>query len=454
MCDHGFSVLANLEQILMTTTTSLRKTVTLTAKDDGFVYIGNSPLRLPPKEQATLHLLLRRSPGVVSKDEFAEHVWSGRGMSDESLAHCVHRVRHLLREASADAQVESLYGRGYRLKFGPVEPTMHIAHQRLLSVARAPPRMTEALIFARQLSSQRTPASLAQAALILRDIILEAPDFAPARVALAECLAGGNTWAVNIDVASIEEGLQHLEVAERSMPNVTGLHSARAYLLDRAWRFREARNASEKAILDNPYDPDTNFHYGWHLLATGRAEAACESLRQAIGLHPYSVLLRFTLARAFTHTGNFDAAMCEAQAAYQLAPGNEMAELMLTGLRAWLQPNDEVVETARRLASSSNMILLAPSVLSYSLARTGRRQEAASVIENDSDRIGSNAATNAFHVSTLLELDRFDDAMILMQCAFDARCGMLPVMLREPANAKLKSHSSYAALFEQVFVDM
>ncbi len=49
-----------------------------------------------------------------------------------------------------------------------------------------------------------------------------------------------------------------MDIAEKSMPNVAGLHSARAFLLDRAWRFREARSASEKALRDNPNDPDTS----------------------------------------------------------------------------------------------------------------------------------------------------------------------------------------------------
>jgi DNA-binding winged helix-turn-helix (wHTH) protein len=438
----------------MVTTTALRKPTVLKARSDGLVYRGNQALRLPPKEQAALHLLLRRSPAVVDKDEFAEHVWPGRGMSDESLAHCIHRVRQLLREAGEEVGIESLYGRGYRLAMERITPKMHVAHQRMLAAAQAPPHLMEALIFARNLYSQRTPASLTQAAKVLRDTILEAPDYAPARVALAECLAGSNTWGVDIELASIAEGLRHLDIAEKSMPNVAGLHSARAFLLDRAWRFREARSASEKALRDNPNDPDTNFHYGWHLVATGQPQAACQALQQAVKLHPYSVLLRFTLARAHAHAGAGEAALNEAQAAHDLAPGNEMAELMLTGLRAMQQPNDAVVDAARKLAISPTALTLAPSTLSYALARTGRREEAAAVVDQCLASATANACTDAMHAATMHVLGRSDVAMDLLQRAYDARCGILPILLHEPSCAGLEQHPTYAAIYRQVFSDM
>lgn len=439
----------------MTTTSDERKHSSLTARNDGYVYRGSEVMHLPPKEQAALHLLLRRSPAVVDKDEFSEHVWPGSGMSDESLTRCIHRVRHLLRKAGEDVRIEALYGRGYRLmQDHPAEPETGAAHQRMLAAAKAPPHLTEALIFARNLFSQRTPAALTQAAKILRATIEQAPDYAPARVALAECLAGSNSWGVVIDIASIEEGLQQLDRAELSMPDVAGLYAARACLLDRAWRFREAGIAAEKALRDNPHDPDTNFHYGWHLLAIGKADAACLALRQAVVLHPYSVLLRITLARAHMHAGEPEVAMRELQAAGELVPGNQLAELYLTALQAWQRPDANVVDTARRLASSPSALTLAPSVLSYALARNGRCDEAAAVIQSCIDHPAANACTNALHASALLELKRIDDAMTLIQRAFDAHSGILPMMLHDPIHAGLKDHRAYAALYRQVFKDL
>ncbi|MES2106729.1 MAG: winged helix-turn-helix domain-containing protein [Pseudomonadota bacterium] len=431
----------------------LRKPVSLTAGDDGYVYLGKAILNLPPKEQAVLHLLLCRSPAVVSKDEFAEQVWGASSMSDESLTRCIHRLRQLLQDAVEEVRIESLYGRGYRLTQAMPAPAAAGGHRRLLSAAQGAPQLTEALMFARNLYLQRTPAALAQAGKILRDTIAQAPHYAPARVALAECVAGGNSWGIAIDTALIDEGLQQLELAEQSAPEVAGLHSARAYLLDRAWRFRESHQAFQLALRDNPLDADTNFHYGWHLLATGQADAACLALQQAVKLQPYSVLLRITLARAHAHSGAPQEALREAQAACELAPGNEMAELYLIAFRAFLQPGAELVDKAWKLVLSPSALTLAPSILSYALARTGQEEEALQIIETCTTCSEGNDCINAMHVASLLALDRHDQAMALAQRACAARCGLLPVLLHDPANAALQHHPGYAALHGRVFSD-
>lgn len=436
----------------MNTAPDLRNATSLNASNDGCVYLGTEALQLQPKEQAALQLLLARAPALVSKEEFARQVWPKSSMSDESLARCMHRLRHVLREAEAEVQIEALYGRGYRLVQKPA--VQSIAHQRLLAAAQAPSFLTEALILARHLCSQCTPASLAQAEKILRATIQQAPGYAPARIALAECLAAGNSWGVDIGIARIEEGLMHLDVAEQRAPGAVGMRSARAFLLDRAWRFREAGVASEQAMHDHPNDPDTNFHHGWHLLAIGKADAACQALQQAVGLHPYSVLLRITLARAYAHAGVAEEALREAKFTCDLFPGNEMAELTLTSFLAWQRPCEEVLASARKLAASPSALTSADSTLSYALARAGRGDEALEHIVNCTRRGNANACTNAMHASALLVLDRQDDAMRLMQQAYEARCGSLPILLHEPANAALKSHASYAELHRQVFSDL
>ncbi|RJG05633.1 hypothetical protein D3870_06015 [Noviherbaspirillum cavernae] len=420
----------------------------LRAGEDGCVYYGLQALALPPKEQAVLHLLLTRSPLSVSKDDFAEQVWGGRSMSDESLTRCIHKIRHLLRTLPGAGNVTSLYGRGYRLTAVSAAST---PNQRLLSAAQAPSPISEAFLYARHLTLQRTPAALAQAEQILRTTIAAAPDYAAARIALAECLGGGSSWGVNPQPELLEEGLQHLDAAERLAPVTVGLNSARAALLDRAWRFREAEAACMRALRDNPDDADSNFHYGWHLLAVGRSEDARTALRAAVQLHPYAVLMRITLARAHAHAGYPDEALREAEATCALAPDNEMAELYLTALQAWRQPTAEVVESAWKLALSRQALTLAPAILSYALARTGDTEGALDVIGICTRCGAGNACTNAMHAASLLALGRADDAMVLLQAAAVARCSLLPIALHDPANAALKQHPAWPALLSAIF---
>jgi DNA-binding winged helix-turn-helix (wHTH) protein len=423
----------------------------MSAHDDGYVYFGNRPVKLPPKEQAVLHLLVRRSPAVVDKDEFASLVWPGHEMSDESLTRCIHRIRRTLREISSAVRVESLYGRGYRLTFAKTAESGLTTHRRLMVAAQAPPQVAEAFLYARQLAMQRTSASMAKAEQILRETVKQAPGYAPARVALAECLAGSNSWGISTDPQLLIEGLEHLDIAERLSPAVAGLHSARAYLLDRAWRFDEAARSFASALRSHADDGETHFHYGWHLLATGQAEAARAALRQAVRLHPYAVLMRVTLARAHAHACCVQEALQEAQAACDLAPGNQMAELYLTGLRAWAAPTPAVVEAAWRLALLPDALTLAPAVLSYALARTGQAQDALDVIDACTQCRSGNDCSSAMHAASLLVLGQVDAALSLLHAAASAHCGLLPVLLHDPTYAGLKQHPSFLELQHKVY---
>ncbi|HTD04175.1 hypothetical protein [Undibacterium sp.] len=159
-------------------------------------------------------------------------------------------------------------------------------------------------------------------------------------------------------------------------------------------------------------------------------------------------------ARALALAGAPDQALREAQAAWDLSPGNEMTELYLTAFRAFLQPQAELVDTAWKLVLSPSALSLAPSILSYALARNGQRDEAMQIVETCTTCSSDNACTNAMHVATLLALNQDDQAMQLAQRACEAHCGLLPVLPHDPANAALQRHPGYAVLQQQVFGDM
>jgi len=54
------------------------------------------------------------------------------------------------------------------------------------------------------------------------------------------------------------------------------------------------------------------------------------------------------------------------------------------------------------------------------------------------------------YVAACLALGDADRAAHLIGAAFDARCALLPMVLREPANAALGSHPAVAPVFATV----
>lgn len=191
----------------------------------GFPLWQGAPLELPPKERAVLALLIRRRPGVVDKQAFADVAWAGRPMSDESLARCVSRLRRALPEVS----IESVYGAGYRLPVGP-----HAAHARLMAAAQAAPQAVDTNLHARALAQKRTPAAMQRALTLLRSLVSAHPRYASARVTLAETLAGAASWGLLPGSTFAEEGLAQLDEAQRINPHTPAIATCRAWLLDLA----------------------------------------------------------------------------------------------------------------------------------------------------------------------------------------------------------------------------
>lgn len=74
------------------------------------------PVELPALSFATLVLLVRRSPDVVSHDELVAQVWGGAAIADETITQRIALLRRALGDDSKSPRyVRSVRGRGYRL---------------------------------------------------------------------------------------------------------------------------------------------------------------------------------------------------------------------------------------------------------------------------------------------------------------------------------------------------
>jgi DNA-binding winged helix-turn-helix (wHTH) protein len=417
----------------------------LTLDDAGFPTANGRPLDLAPKERAVLALLLRRRPAVVSKHDFAEVAWAGQGMSDESLARSISRLRRAL--APLGLAIESVYGTGYRLDGGGVP-----AHPRLAGAAHASPSTVDAYLHARQLAQTRSPAALARAIELLRALLAREPGYTPAGVALAEALAAAVGWGQVPTDSAVDEGLSVLDAAERMDPATQGLAAARGSLLDMAWRFEEAAHAHERASRQDASDPDALLLHARHLLMTGDADAAVAQLRRAVALSPHAPLLRMTLSRALVQAGRGADAVAEAQAALAEHPGQLLLVAFSLAMQAQVAPVPAIEAPAWRLRDGADTPPFVWTVLSFVLARLGRREAALDII--DATLICSRTTTGeaTLYAAPLAALGEIDRAAALLQRALDERCGMLAMVLRDPAHAGwLPQHPVGRALLAAVF---
>ena len=411
----------------------------LSVDEAGFPRVDNVVLSLPPVVRRALALLLRNEGAVVAKESFAREVWRGGEMSDESLARCISRLRREIERLGY--RLDAVYGVGYRLG-APVPETRNAEGSAAEQTER----------HARALLTQRRPEATMRAVALLRESIATAPSHAPSYLALAESLVTAIAWALVETEPAVDEGLAALEAARLHDASTSGLAAVRGALLDAMWRFDEADAAFAEAMSEPSPPPAGMILHARHLLMTARADEAVAQLRVALPLTPYDPGLVLLLTRALLQAGRDAEAVAEARRVVQEHPGLLFAEAFELALRAHVAPVPELEVHAGRLAEGVSPPPFAWSVLAFVLSRLGRREPAMDII--DAVLLCSRTSTGeaCLYAAPLAALGEHERAAALLQRAFDERCGLLAMVLRDPANAALVAPGGAAhGLLRQVF---
>lgn len=391
---------------------------------DGLPTWQDAPLFLPPKERAVLVRMIRAQPQAVSKAELVEHVWQGLAVSDDSLTRCISQLRRAL----PGVRIEAVYGFGYRL----VPPELAV-HRRLLAALTAPPDAVEAYLHAWELAQHGTPRALGCALSVLRAVVSTHPGYAPARVSLAATMGAAVGWGMAAELGvTAAEARAELDAAERHGARANGLRVARAWLADMDWRFDDAEPLFRAAYREQPDDAELLPLFGWHLLATGRSGEAVEVLRRAVALRPFAVHPRVMLSRALGYAGQADAALREAERAERDHPDSPIAIGQRLLLRAAGRPGPELVAPSLQLLARADAPSYVRATQPFVLARCGEAGRALTLIDAALGGEQAGAASHVLFAPALVVLGQLDRAAGLVEAAFEARCGLLPLLLNAP----------------------
>jgi DNA-binding winged helix-turn-helix (wHTH) protein len=417
----------------------------------GFVAYKNSVLDLPPKERGALSLLLQAWPKSVSKKDFALHVWNGR-MSNESLARCMAQLRRVLSHIGM-IKIDSLYGLGYRLTIQPgdvdasTQPPADRGHQS--DAVKVHPSVAAACFYAQQVLQNHSPTAYDRAESIINHVISQAPDYIPAKLVLAQCMANRAMSGAPGSPQAIDEALKMLASIERTEPGASGLQSQKAYLLDGRWQFNEARRMHELALLLAPENPATHFNFGLHLLATGAAADAVTAFRSAIELNPFSPEQSIMHARSLAAAGASANDIVEhAREAYRIHPDSQQVYLYLLGMLAFADPQPELAHAARQITLSRSSWIQAAGTISYVLAQCGDR---AGALELIAAQATASVNVRVTHLAALIALGLIDEAVLRVKEAAHAGCGHLPILLSFVENSVLRQCSEYSIILTHIF---
>lgn len=414
----------------------------LTVAMNGDVCLHGTPLQLPPKECGVLRLLLRSWPAQVSKQDFDQHLWRG-GMTDEGLARAVANLRRLLAPI-AGLGIRSVYGRGYQLVI-QAQPSS-AKQQTGASVA-----LLETLDYAHQRLQLGSEASLAKADGLIREVMQNAPSLQEAKVAHAQCLADMVAGGRDLAPEELDRAIDLLDEVGRESPDLAGIDTLKAHLLDCAWRFDEARPLHLLAIKNNPENAKGHFHHGWHLIACGEVNAAIAVLQLAQTLAPYSLHITLLLAHASLIANDQPQFSHWVDKAHHDHPENPKAAIWRLSRDAIQAPHEGLLARVRRITPDDQAWTFTTASLTFVMACCGANDEARQLIERHSP---ADRSQQALLAPTYLLLDEPDLAMSVVQQAARANCGFLPILLRTPTLSALHDLPEYPALQQHVFAKL
>lgn len=411
----------------------------LTVAMNGDVCLHGTPLQLPPKECGVLRLLLRNWPAQVSKQDFDLHLWRG-GMTDEGLARAVANLRRLLSPIPG-VGIRSVYGRGYQL-------VIHAQPSGAKQQTGANVALLETLDYARQRMQVGSEASLTKADGLIREVMQNAPSLQEAKVAHAQCLADMVAGGRDLSPQELDRAIELLDDVSRESPDLTGIDTLKAHLLDCAWRFDEARPLHLLAVENSPDNAKGHLHYGWHLIACGEVDAAIEVLQLAQTLAPYSLQITLLLAHASLIANDQPQFSHWVDKAHHDHPENPKAAIWRLSRDAIQAPHESLLTRVRQITPDEQAWTFTTASLTFVLARCGADEEARQLIKRHAPVDRSQQALLA---STYLLLDEPDLAMSVVQQAARANCGFLPILLRTPTLSGLYNLPEYPALQQRVF---
>lgn len=402
---------------------------------DGRIYLNGSRIELAPKEESVLYRLLIQWPNSVGKDEFAQHVWGGRLMSDESLARCVARARKALMGIQG-VSIKALYGQGYVIEHvtggrSPVPVHQAAFHRGFMAMARAPSQLAEIAAYCDTLIHLRTRFSLEQSERLLREVVEQDQSYIAAKVHLALCLAAQVTLGMGDGRPLVAEGLKMLETAMQNGENSSGLMTAYAHFLDCGWHFKEAQRFHSLALQQASDDAVAHYNYGWHCLMRGNLSKAVASLQTSYTLKPFSVATSIMYARALLAMKLEDRAAEVIEAMCERFPESAAAKLYWLSLQAFRSPRAELIAHANQVPVDKLAWPLCNANLAYIYARCGDAQSSWAAIHAQDDE---GPTLRLSYIGALFLLGQTHDAFDRIEHALHANVSILPLMMQLPEN--------------------
>jgi Flp pilus assembly protein TadD/TolB-like protein len=248
--------------------------------------------------------------------------------------------------------------------------------------ARGPPATTPAAYLAYlrgrgTLSSAHEPGAAAAAARFFEQAREEDPDFAPARVALAEALWRAADGNASLAAQAREAAREAVDAA----PGMADAHRVRGWILVEAGELPEAEEELTRAFELDPAGAEASRLLAQVQRQLDRADDAIATLTRAVESRSDDWVLQRNLGMQLFQLGRLEEALLVCERMVALTPGNARGKSTLGAIHYYLAQNSDAID------AYLESIAIEPNHRAFSNIATiymaeGRFEEAAASLES------------------------------------------------------------------------
>ena len=214
------------------------------------------------------------------------------------------------------------------------------------------------------------------------------------------------------------------------------------------WDWAKAESSFKRSLELDPNLAITHYRYAFlYLSPMGRHDEAIVEMKRAMELEPLSLIQGANFGGVYMYARQFDLAVEQARKTYDLDPS-------FTGGQSWAARTynakgmyAEAILVCEKAMQTNDRLI---DQLSYSYAKTGRRQEADGLIKQWKEKEKNGYIINYFLAVTYVALGDKDAAFAELEKAYQARDWFLHRIKSDPFMDPLRDDPRFAGLLKRM----
>ncbi len=230
--------------------------------------------------------------------------------------------------------------------------------------------------------NERTEDGTKKAVRYFEEALREDPDFAKAYTGLADCYLILSDYGWMVPAKAGELAKENASKALAIDPKLAEAHASLGLAhVNHGWDFVQGEKELKRAIQLNPNYAAAYHWYGVLLSYQRRNEEALPVVRQALGLDPFSLVLRQSLGVILLGLGHLEEALYAFRSLEAENPMLPSVHYWLSIVNTVLSKGADAIDEAKREVEADNSDPSARLDLAFACSEAGNKEEATAILE-------------------------------------------------------------------------